>query len=247
LSGSDTVSIGGLTATDTALYTITSQTADFESDPYSGIQGMSTQAEGLFASLIQQGLPSMFSLYLTPEADGNAELTIGGIDDSKFSGSLIYASVPSDNEGSWELPSSAIYVNGQTSSSLKESRTIIFDSGTTNVLFPTSTTEEIYSLISPDIKANANEPGTYGIACSKIASLDAVISLTFTSTDNTKFNLTIPSSELSVGPFADDADTCQTLINAYDGLDLVGGSLLKHYYSVWNIGTQQMGFATNGL
>lgn len=75
LSGTDTVTVGGLTATDTALYTIVSQTADFEDDLFGGIQGehsisnlcfrsidgadagMSTQAQGFFASLVNQGLP----------------------------------------------------------------------------------------------------------------------------------------------------------------------------------------------
>lgn len=32
----------------------------------------------------------------------------------------------------------------------------------------------------------------------------------------------------------------------FDGLELVGGSLLKHYYSVWDISGQRMGFAPNG-
>jgi hypothetical protein len=70
-----------------------------------------------------------------------------------------------------------------------------------------------------------------------------VIDITFTSQDGTPFNLTIPSSELSVGPFADDPSTCQTLINVLEGLDIVGGSLLKHSYSIWDVGGQRMGFA----
>jgi hypothetical protein len=70
-----------------------------------------------------------------------------------------------------------------------------------------------------------------------------VIDITFTSQDGSPFNLTIPSSELSVGPFADDPSTCQTLINAFDGLELVGGSLLKHWYSIWDVGNGRMGFA----
>lgn len=86
-------------------------------------------------------VPAIFSLYLTPDSVGDAELTIGGIDDTKFKGSLKYASVPSDNEGTWELVSPEIYVNGKTTSKLTAKRTIVFDSGTTNVLFPTSTTE----------------------------------------------------------------------------------------------------------
>lgn len=245
-SGSDVVSVGGLDAGRVSLYTITDQTPKFNIDPFSGIQGMSSQAQGFFAALIKKGLPSLFSLYLTPQKAGNAELTIGGIDNSKFKGDLTYATL-SSSDGDWELRSSGISVNGKTTSVLKTARNIIFDSGTSNILFDTTTTEAIYALISPDIVANDDEPGTYGIACSKIASLPAKIDLQFTSTAGKAFNLTIPSSELSVGPFASDPSTCQTLINAMDGLDLVGGSVLKHYYSVWDIGGQRMGFASNGL
>lgn len=107
-------------------------------------------------------------------------------------------------------------------------------------------TKALYALISPDIKPNPAEPGAYGIACDQIPSLPAVIDITFTSQTGKPFNLTIPSSELSVGPFANNASLCQTLINAFDGLELVGGSLLKHYYSVWDISGQRMGFAPNG-
>lgn len=177
----------------------------------------------------------------------------------------MYSDLPSGSEGTWQLSSSAISINGKTTSALKKSRTIIFDSGTSNIVFPTTTTEEMYALISEDIKAYDNEPGTYGIACSKINDLPAVIDFTFKSTSGKAFNLTIPSRELNVGPFSDDPSTCQTLINAYDGLNLVGGSVLKveldsimlqviyvsyhvtqHYYSVWDVGNQKMGFASNG-
>ena len=46
--------------------------------------GMGSTAEGVFAGLIEQGLPSLFSMYLTPKRIGHAELTLGGIDHSKF-------------------------------------------------------------------------------------------------------------------------------------------------------------------
>jgi hypothetical protein len=101
-------------------------------------------------------------------------------------------------------------------------------------------------MISPNIKANDDEPGTYGIACNEIPYLPAEIDIEFTSITGMAFNLSIPSSELSVGPFSNDPSICQTLINAFDGLSLVGGSLLKHYYSVWDIGGQRIGFADNG-
>ncbi|KAF9010503.1 acid protease [Cyathus striatus] len=248
-SGKDTVSVGGLSAPNTNLFLITNQTPKFNIDPFSGIQGMGATAQGFFASLISQGLPlitgssALFSLYLTPKSVGKAELTIGGMDKTKFSGTPVFASVPSGSGNIWQLNSPGLSVNGKTTSLLKTRRSIIFDSGTSNVLFSTDTAEAIYALISPDIKPNAAEPGTYGIACDRISSLPAVIDIGFTSQSGVPFNLTIPSSELSVGPFASDPSTCQTLINAFDGLELVGGSLLKHYYSIWDVGGQRLGFA----
>jgi len=103
--------------------------------------------------------------------------------------------------------------------------------------------QAIYSLITPDIKPNPAEPGAYGIACDRIANLPATIDIAFTSQNGTAFNLTIPSSELSVGPFAGNSSLCQTLINALDGVEIVGGSLMKHYYTIFDIGAQRIGFA----
>ncbi|KAJ6499109.1 acid protease [Mycena sanguinolenta] len=242
-SGRDTVSVGGLTAPNTSLFQITSQTPKFNIDPFSGIQGMSARAQGFFASLVSQGLPSLFSLFLTPQAIGNAELTVGGIDTTKFTTPMTFASLPAGSGATWTLNSPQIFVNGKTTSVLKATRNVIFDSGTSNVLFPTATANAIYALISPNIIPHTAEAGTYGIACDLIDTLPASISIEFTSQSGAPFNLTIPSSELSVGPFADNPAICQTLINAFDGLSLVGGSLLKHYYSVWDVGNQRMGFA----
>ncbi|KAJ7755367.1 acid protease [Mycena maculata] len=260
-SGTDTVAVGGLSAPATDLFLITKQTAKFDINPFSGIQGMSARAQGFFAGLVQQGLPSLFSLYVTPKAVGNAELTIGGIDTTKFKGALTYASIPADAGDTWSLESPQLSVNGKTTSVLKAKRNIIFDSGTSNVLFPTATANAIYALISEKITPHTAEPGTYGIACDLISTLPAVIDIEFTAQDGSPFNLTIPSSELSVGPFTADPTVCQTLINAFDGLSLVGGrsepdflasgsdsywhirSLFKHYYSVWDVSKQRIGFA----
>lgn len=99
-------------------------------------------------------------------------------------------------------------------------------------------------MISPEIKPNPSKPGAYGIPCSKISSLPVVISFTILSTDGKPFDITIPSSELNVGPFSSDRSLCQTLINAQDfGTFFIGGSLLKHYYTTWDTGNARLGFA----
>ncbi|KAF9051126.1 acid protease [Hymenopellis radicata] len=201
-SAVDTVSVGGLTATDVDLFLITSQTPNFDIDPFSGIQGMGALAQGFFAGLIDQGLPSLFSLLLAPNDVGGAELTIGGSDESKFEGDLVFASNVG-RSATWELDSPGIF----------------------------------------QYQTQPDEPGTFGISCDLIDSLPAEIALTFTSENGTPFNLTIPSVELNVGPFANNASLCQTLINAEDDFQIVGASLLKHFYSVWDVGGQRMGFA----
>ncbi|KAJ7209222.1 acid protease [Mycena pura] len=244
--GADNVGIGQLTAVNTSIFIITNQTAKFSADPYGGVLGLGATLEpdelgpSIFASFVSQGLPPLFSLFVTPEKVGHAELTLGEIDNTKFDGHLTFACLPSDTGSTWSLDSTAMAVNGRR---LKVPQNIIFDSGTSNILFPTNLTNEIYALISPDIKPFAAEPGAYGIPCTEIPKLRAEISITFTEQNGAPFDLTIPTSELNVGPFASNSNVCQTLINAFDGLSLVGGSLLKHYYSVWDVGAQRMGFA----
>lgn len=237
----DTVSVAGLSAGKIEFFLITRQTPTFDPDPFDGIMGLGLQTGSFFQSLVNQGLPSLFSLFLTPNSVGNAELTLGGIDNSKFTGTPTF--LPVTGAGSfWELTSSQVAVNGKTTSTLRVTQGIIFDSGTSNLVFPTAITEAIYALISPNIKPNSAEPGTFGIPCSQVSSLPAVIDFTFTTTGGQPFNLTIPSEELSVGPFTSNRSLCQTLINAQDGLSIIGGSLLKHYYSIWDVGNSRMGF-----
>lgn len=59
---------------------------------------------------------------------------------------------------------------------------------------------------------------------------------------------TIPSQELSIGPYPNQTDICQTLITAdvndiVGGAWIIGGSLLKYYYTVWDLGNVRLGFA----
>ena len=119
---------------------------------------MSSQAQGFFAALVKKGLPgncvydrgfclepcaAIFSLYLTPQSTGNAELTIGGIDNSKVKWDLVYSSLAENTrfQAEWSLTSPKIFVNHETTSTLQASRSILFDSGTSNVSFDTQTTE----------------------------------------------------------------------------------------------------------
>ena len=86
----------------------------------------------------------------------------------------------------------------------------------------------IYALISQfqTQRVNDGEPGTYGIACNQILALCA-------SLNSSRLRLKAEvrptwrfSSALSIELFASDPATCRGLMNASDGLDHVGGSML---------------------
>ncbi|GJJ15270.1 hypothetical protein Clacol_009546 [Clathrus columnatus] len=230
----DTMAILGLSAPDVPLLLITDQTEGFDIDPFSGIVGMAFRPN-----------QTIFSLFLTPKIVGNAELTLGGIDESKVNGTLIFSPIVLPHDGSdgslWMLNSSTIIVNNQSSPILQKPLEIIFDSGTSNLVFDSNITKAIYQLISPNIKPHGTL-GAFGLPCSEIGSVVADISFTFTNISGNPFVLSVPSEEFNLGPFDDDPTTCQTLINALDGFNIIGGSLLKHYYSVWDVDHAQLGF-----
>lgn len=88
-NGSDTVTVGYISVADVTLYLIFNQSSNFDADPFDSILGMSPVPSGVFAGLEALGLPPLFSFYLTPESVGNVELTLGGIDTSKFTGTSL--------------------------------------------------------------------------------------------------------------------------------------------------------------
>ena len=56
-SATDTVTVGNTSIANVSMFTITKQTAAFNIDPFIGIQGMGSSAQGFFAALVKKGLP----------------------------------------------------------------------------------------------------------------------------------------------------------------------------------------------
>ncbi|KAJ7746392.1 acid protease [Mycena metata] len=241
----DVLVVGDINVPLGGFFLITNQTSTFLPDPFDGIMGLSPDMGDFFADA---GLPAIFGMWFTPKsgkAEGAGELTLGGVDTTKFKEPLLYSPIVND---AWQPTSQGIFVNDKTTSTLNKTFPITFDSGTSNILFVEETALAIYNLISPDIVANPDEPGTFGIACDRIPTLPAVISIQFAGIPGQgSFNLTIPSSELSSGPFTNKPELCQTLINVSEGFNLIGLSLLKHYYTAWDINGTRMGFSPNGF
>jgi hypothetical protein len=141
------------------------------------------------------------------------------------------------------LKAKAIYVNGQTTDQLSSEHVVTLDSSVSNVLAPLTLTQDIYALISSEIQGI--DFGLFGARCTSLETVAATIDITFEDQTGKPFNVSIPSSELNVGPIQGDPNTCQTLVNAYnDGPLIIGASLLKHWFTVWDFGDKRIGFAT---
>jgi hypothetical protein len=243
-TATDTVSVAGLSVSKQNFALIKKQSPNlFEATGIEGIFGMGFSATSalrtspFFLNLINQKKVKqpMFSLLMSPKSVGRAQLTLGGTDPSKYSGSINYLPVPSGP--SWRIRFDAISVNGKATGI--RSQYAVADTGTSNMIAPAKDARAIYALISPNIKM-IDPRGAYGMPCSQIKGLNATITFTM---GGRKY--TIPSKELSVGPYPGKPGMCQTLINSGSTpFWIIGGSLMKYYYTVWDMGNRRLGWAT---
>lgn len=101
-------------------------------------------------------------------------------------------------------------------------------------------------MISPEIKP-LDEFGTWGIECDKLGFLHAQLEFSFIAENGDPLHLKVPKEELFVGKYGPDPKFCQTYINTFDGVSIIGGSLLKYYYTAWDMDEKnpRLGFALN--
>ena len=140
-TASDTVSIAGLSVPKQNFALIKQQSPNlFESTGIEGIIGMgfsSTSAirsAPFFQNLINQKKVKqpVFSLLMAPKSVGRAQLTLGGTDPSKYSGSINYLPVPQGP--SWRIKFDSISVNGRGSGI--RAQYAVADTGTSNMIAP---------------------------------------------------------------------------------------------------------------
>jgi hypothetical protein len=234
----DVVTVGGVSSPKQAINLITNQSPNFfEGFAVDGIVGMASAGNGLMKQFIQDRRidKALFSMAMTPKAVNSAQLTIGGIDQSKVKGAINYLPVNSAR-GAWNITFQSVTVNGKDSG--VRPQWTIADSGTSNMIAPARDARAIYALISPKIQM-IDPKGAYGLPCSEAKGLKADITFTMQGR-----RYTIPSSELIVGRYPGQPNMCQTLINSGSTpFWIFGGSLMKYYYTVWDIGGRRMGWA----
>ncbi|KAI0305956.1 acid protease [Multifurca ochricompacta] len=233
----DTVTLAGYTATKQALGAANTYSTGFQSSqfPADGLLGMGYQslsrykAPPVFQSLVAQGKvsQSVFGFYF---AQQNSELYIGGTNSAHYSGSFTYVpvttQVKSDTEV-WMLSSD----NGVIQSYWQ---TAIIDTGTTQIVGDTSSVQAIYQQIPGSADAGQ---GTWTIPCD----FNTPVSLTFGGQE-----FTVSPQTFNLGPESSGSSTCVGGIGALDNLGfwIVGDVFLQNVYTAFDLGQNQVGFAS---
>ncbi|CAG8634438.1 41675_t:CDS:2 [Gigaspora margarita] len=244
VTGIDNIQIGTFTA-NKQTFGLADITADFfvqfEADGILGLgfDALNTIDNGaptLISALIKQNkINPIFSFHFShfTDFDDQATFTLGGVDESKFTGKINYTPVirpksKSIPNGFWVINLGDAKVNGK---SLKISRDAIIDTGTTLMLVPENDAAAIHKKIPKSKFDKVN--GVYIIPCNTTA----VISLKFGGV-----NYDISHRDLLGSPFTDTL-CISGIVPDQSDFWIVGQTFLKNVYSAFDVGNKKVGFA----
>ena len=170
---SDTVTVGGLTATGQRVGAASTYSTGFAlaNFPPDGLMGMGFPqisvfgANPVFQTLVAQGktTQSVFGFTLLPSG---SELFLGGTDTSKISGSLTFT--PVTQVGFWEITLGGVTVGGR---SVAGSKDAIVDTGTTLVIGDSTSVRAIYAAIPGSKDASSTVgAGFFTVPCASVPS-----------------------------------------------------------------------------
>lgn len=240
--------VEGIVATDTiafANYTVTmgfglatNASDDFNNYPMDGILGLGRQSsDQLGTPTVMEVLDNAYDLphnilgvHLHRAVDGtkDGEIMFGGVDTSKFTGSISYTATANDD--SWEIPVDDMLVNGAPSKFT--GRTAIIDTGTTFILMPPSDAKTLHALI-PGSSANGE---MYTLPCSTTAKVQVSIS-------GQVYDI---SPKDYVGkPVNTGSSTCSSTIIGHQAFGptqwILGDVFLKNVYAVFDFDAKRIG------
>ncbi|KAF7903608.1 uncharacterized protein EAF01_006657 [Botrytis porri] len=251
----DTVSFGGLTVKSQSIGAATSASG------FSGVDGIlgvgpvdltESTVSGLFTvptfmdNLKSQGsiASEVLGVYFKPESgsdadDNNGELTLGGVDTTKYTGTLTYFPKATSGQASYYW---GINIAGFTygTTTLATSATGIVDTGTTFIYIPTAAYNKFLAVTGGQTESSN------GIA-SFTTKPTANFSIKF---GTTTYSLTpaqylVPTAQYS--NFGLDSDSYYAWISdgGSSGVNtIIGQKFLEQYYSVFDTTNSRIGFAT---
>jgi len=200
--------------------------------PEISVNGMTPFFQGaLAAGAIKE---AKFAFYLEKSGSTGGELSLGGADSTKYTGDFTYT--PITTKGYWQFSVAAVTVGGNSFASTTKA---IADTGTSLLAVPTT----VFTSLLTKFPAGAVKPlahGEYTVDCSKIS--------------------TLPTISFSIGGKEFALEGSDYVLNVqgqcllgFLGLDvpaprgplwILGDVFLRKYYTVFDYGNAQIGFAT---
>ncbi|KAM9320195.1 gastricsin-like [Gastrophryne carolinensis] len=238
--GYDTVTIQGLSIQNQELgLSVTEPGNFFYNAQFDGIFGMAYQslsagdATTAVQGLIQQNLipQPLFSFYLSGQS---GELILGGVDTNLYSGQIYWT--PVTEQIYWQVGIEEFSINGQASGWCSQGCQAIVDTGTPLIAVPQNYLGSLFQYIG----AQEGQDGAYYVNCNNVQNLPT-ISFTIS---GTTFSLTPAGYIQQINGYC-VAGFESTYLPSRNGqpLWILGEVFLRQYYSVYDFGNNQVGFA----
>nr|prf Asp protease:ISOTYPE=prepro=1-56 [Candida albicans] len=232
----DTVGFGGVSIKNQVLADVDSTSID------QGILGVgykTNEAGGSYdnvpVTLKKQGViaKNAYSLYLNSPDAATGQIIFGGVDNAKYSGSLIALPVTSDRELRISLGS--VEVSGKTINT--DNVDVLLDSGTTITYLQQDLADQIIKAFNGKLTQDSNGNSFYEVDCN--LSGDVV----FNFSKNAK--ISVPASEFAASLQGDDGqpyDKCQLLFDVNDA-NILGDNFLRSAYIVYDLDDNEISLA----
>ncbi|KAF9173301.1 hypothetical protein BGX21_008107 [Mortierella sp. AD011] len=238
--GTDVVSVGGVSVKQT-IGMATQESDEFNSSPSDGLFGLGFDTiesvngvktfmdNAIAAGVLDQPVVSVFMPSVRRNGGTGGEYLFGGIDSSKFTGSLTY--VPVTQEGYWQIAIDDVAYNGQ---SIGESSQGIVDTGTTLIIVSDDAAQAIHS----NIEGATNDSNNgWLVPCSLQSSSD---SISF-SMGGSSFD--VPLADIAYQDLGDGSGNCVSGVQGGQDLWILGDVFIKNNYCVFDQGNSQVGIA----
>ncbi|XP_015718538.1 pepsin A-like [Coturnix japonica] len=207
--------------------------------PFDGFLGLafpriaSSGATPLFDNMMSQGLVAqdLFSIYLTPDKRNGSFVLFGGIDNSHFTGNLIW--IPLTAQTYWQIKVDRITMHGLPIACIHGCQAIL-DSGTSMLAGPGISISHIHNKMG----ATRSPSGLHTVRCSSV-----LPDITFIIA-GTQFPLPPQFYILQM-----EDGSCMSGFEAYalptaaDELWILGHIFLRRYYSVFDRANNMVGLA----
>lgn len=234
----DTVTVGGVTATNQAVEVATQVSSEFSSDTsndgllglaFSSINTVTPTQQKTFYDNVKSSLATpVFAVTLKHQAPGTYDF--GFIDSSKYTGDLTYT--PVDNsQGFWSFTADGYTVGNSGSGG--SSFSAIADTGTTLVLLDDSVISDYYSQV--DGAQNSSSDGGYVFDCNT--------SLPDFTVQIGGYSAVIPGDYINFGSTGNGNCFGGIQSNSGIGFSILGDVFLKSQYVVFDGDNLQLGFA----